>query len=373
MKTVWILGAGASKSASGGAYPTLVELPRTAKNLGVVVEPPAGSGGNFDALDTFLRRIYGYGLSAEKPIDLEVVLTLLDIESTLENTGLLQSARSQLIRLIQRTFGRLQKQADASASEYEQVLTHVEKSDTIITFNWDVLLDDALGRMALLKDLAAKTPKAHYAAFLRDFTARGDSSVDKLSMPQPFSRWRASQGYYLKLHGSIDWAICTAPECRNRGRVFPLARSSTRPSCGYCLDRLQWMIVPPTLNKRVLDLGFVRRLWNVAAREIARAERLVIWGYSLPPTDFYSAWLFSKARRARLQEVVIINPAVVTGVRKVGFSRMFVSRFVEATKLDLAATKLSAYVSFADWAAGTPIEKRHPAVKKSFARLREGA
>lgn len=372
MKTVWILGAGASKSASGGAYPTLVELPKTAQSLGVVVTPPAGNASSFDALDTFLRRIYGYGLDAEKPIDLEVVLTLLDIESTLENTGLLQSARSQLIRLIQRTFGRLQKQAEAGASEYQTLLTHVEKSDTIITFNWDVLLDDALGRLALLKDLGAKTPKGHYAAFLRDFTARGDGLIANASMPPPFARWRSSQGYYLKLHGSLDWAICTAPECRNRGRVFPLARSSTRPSCGYCLDRLQWMIVPPTLNKRVLDLGFARRLWNVAAREIARAQRLVIWGYSLPPTDFYSAWLFSKARRARLEELVVINPAVVTGVRKVGFSRTFVSRFVEATKIHPATTKLAAYVSFADWLAGLPVEKRHPSLKRSVARLLEG-
>lgn len=30
MKTVWILGAGASKSASAGAFSALVELPGTA-------------------------------------------------------------------------------------------------------------------------------------------------------------------------------------------------------------------------------------------------------------------------------------------------------------------------------------------------------
>ncbi len=370
MKTVWILGAGASKSASGGIYPTLSELPRTAKDLGVEVAPSGGKPGSFDALNTFLLRLYGHDLTSDRRIDLESVLTLLDIESTLDSTPLLHSARAQLIRLIQQTFRKLQKQSDPSASEYQALVQQLHKSDTLVTFNWDLLLDNALGRLELLKDLNAKVPKAHYQMFLHDFTALGDNTIAKASMPKPFSRWDGAQGYYLKLHGSVDWAICVAPECRNRGRVFPLARSSTRPSCGYCLDRTQWMIVPPTLNKRVLDLGFVRRLWNVAAREVARAERLVFWGYSLPPTDFYCAWLFSKVRPARVQELIVINPAVVTGAKKPTLSRTFLNRLVEATRIDTTKTKLSPFVSFDDWCQGIAVDRKHPSVKNALTRMR---
>ena len=40
------------------------------------------------------------------------------------------------------------------------------------------------------------------------------------------------------------------------------------------------------------------------------ARELVIWGYSLPPTDFYSQWLFRQAPPHRLERVRIINPEV---------------------------------------------------------------
>ncbi len=50
-------------------------------------------------------------------------------------------------------------------------------------------------------------------------------------------------------------------------------------------------------------------LWNIAVQEIKQANEIVIWGYSLPPTDFHSQWLLRKADSKNLQRVWVINPA----------------------------------------------------------------
>ena len=53
-------------------------------------------------------------------------------------------------------------------------------------------------------------------------------------------------------------------------------------------------------------------LWRVAREALMRAERLVVWGYSCPTTDYHVAWLLRGARslagEGRLREVHVIDP-----------------------------------------------------------------
>ena len=111
--------------------------------------------------------------------------------------------------------------------------------DTVITFNWDLLLDNVLGRAQVLSDLTAAPEREQYRAFVRDFTAVGEGTIEKLGLLKPFRQWGAEHGYYLKLHGSIDWVWCNRRACRNEGRAFPVTKYSTRPICGYCLEKMQ--------------------------------------------------------------------------------------------------------------------------------------
>ena len=53
-------------------------------------------------------------------------------------------------------------------------------------------------------------------------------------------------------------------------------------------------------------------LWRVAREALLRAERLVVWGYSCPTTDYHVAWLLRGSRASKnqghMREVHVVDP-----------------------------------------------------------------
>lgn len=125
----------------------------------------------------------------------------------------------------------------------------------------------------------------------------------------------------IKLHGSINWFQQTGvPKAGVSQYRTGVAEDSTilldrYPWLGFGLDApevggylLSPMIITPVLHKR-LDLPPFGDLWQRAKRELENCKRLVIGGYSFPPTDFHTRRLFLEAfRDHELEELVIINP-----------------------------------------------------------------
>ncbi len=70
------------------------------------------------------------------------------------------------------------------------------------------------------------------------------------------------------------------------------------------------LIVPPTLSKGINSAPTIRRIWTVADQQLGAASDLVIWGYGLPATDFYSAWLLRRSNAIPLDSFTLINPEV---------------------------------------------------------------
>ena len=138
---------------------------------------------------------------------------------------------------------------------------------------------------------------------------------------EPLEKCNFEGGIFLKLHGSIDWFYCLNKGCRAYQKVFPMTDPSKDYFCSECYSSLQRLIVPPTLNKQFDKYSTVQVIWHSAGNEIKVANELIVWGYSLPPTDFYASWLLRQARVAPLKKLTIINPEVT----KDGF----VSRFYE--------------------------------------------
>ena len=186
-----------------------------------------------------------------------------------------------------------------------------------------------------------------YANFVLNQSAIGEQTFRHSTLEPPYNRWRPDAGFYLKLHGSIDWFYCQNTACRAFGSVFPWLDLRESACCAECHERLDVLIVPPVLNKDYRKHAFVRRVWNVAALEIATASMLIVWGYSLPPTDFHSMWLFRQARKALLQNLVLINPLVD--------DPNYVLRFREIFRGKDA--KISLYKSYEDFAKAHPVEK----------------
>ncbi len=132
-----------------------------------------------------------------------------------------------------------------------------------------------------------------------------------------------SKGLYsnviLKLHGSINWFVYSGI------RKYPFSNKSTITNKGKTLlSRSNWwfnepaekdgeiiepLIITPTLYKNYSENDFISSVWCQAKRSLNHCKRLVVGGYSFPPTDFAVRKLFLEAFEAHSpDEIIVINP-----------------------------------------------------------------
>jgi SIR2-like domain len=144
----------------------------------------------------------------------------------------------------------------------------VSRVNTFITFNYDLLLDDALRKIQ-------NPPEYHLPKLL---------TVLEHEEPKP------PTCSVLKLHGSTNWGICSS--CRERVVVLtekvtasPLEfRARACPNCGQ--SAFQPMLVPPSWDKSEYR-EVMKPIWAKAVDELKQASRVCIIGYSTPETDSF--------------------------------------------------------------------------------------
>ncbi|HPQ44741.1 MAG TPA: hypothetical protein PKZ42_11000 [Syntrophales bacterium] len=127
---------------------------------------------------------------------------------------------------------------------------------------------------------------------------------------------------FLKLHGSLGWFIhsgyridgerLTNNENIKEGKTV-LRRSSARfnmPEIDYSYaEVLLPLILTPVLNKPYDEHPVFQTIWAEARKELEKCRRLVIGGYSFPPTDFHVRRLLREAFcEHHLEELCVINP-----------------------------------------------------------------
>lgn len=317
-KTVFILGAGASYSHSNKEFPLINDIFKTAKEYGLL--------SNIDNLDEFNEKyrvvreyinkkfgkdIFDFG----QKMDIEEILTILEIDIEKINSIDLQTIRELIISIIFWTFYRLTLKSYYynRDSDYYQFVNQLKENDTIISYNWDVLLDNVLGREDLIEKIKVRElyeqdikniTKKQYLKMLIDLSAYRDYLNFRINAP--YEQYH-SEGYYLKLHGSIDWLYCPNEDCGLYAKVFPIKNVHGEYWCSECSSRMKHLIIPPVLNKNYSRFPFIKKIWNIALEEIRSAEELVIWGYQLPHSDFYNRWLFRQTSDL-LRKVIIIDP-----------------------------------------------------------------
>ncbi len=129
---------------------------------------------------------------------------------------------------------------------------------------------------------------------------------------------------FLKLHGSVNWFEHTgydwrdAPHLRDttphedkKGKTVIYNGGSrwfnNPPLLGAWI--LEPLIVTPTVHKATLSTTLFSQLWKLALDVLANCQRLVVAGYSFPPTDFHTRRLFLEAFSENTpEEVVVANP-----------------------------------------------------------------
>jgi hypothetical protein len=134
--------------------------------------------------------------------------------------------------------------------------------------------------------------------------------------------------YLLKLHGSLNWFRYLPI------RAFPSFYGEPEPSLSQekaeqiILSRqFLWFNQPPIIEgwyidpviitltiykEKQLAAGVFKKisiLWNKARDALSKCKRLVVIGYSFPPTDFLTKKLFLESfSDNRLNELTIVNP-----------------------------------------------------------------
>lgn len=328
IKRVFLLGSGSSIGHSLGLFPSINQFFSKSKFLNIDLD------GNYSHLIKYVLDTFGRDIRTSAiPIDIEDLLTNLEIELERNSSPTLTATRDELLRLIQQTLIKLGSNLSSECKEYKDFIFQLNQRDTIITFNWDVLLDNLLDRKRIIQawvdshDIVGKN-RTQYTEFILKLTAIGEGTISGISTGKPYSSWNSKTGFYLKAHGSIDWIYCANQGCRASKKVYPYLLNSQKVYyCAECHEPMQVLIVPPVLKKDYRQYPLIRRIWNLAAKELSSVDELIIWGYSLPPTDFHSRWLLRQARHAPLKKIILINPSVATAKGEV--NRSFISNFTK--------------------------------------------
>jgi hypothetical protein len=170
-----------------------------------------------------------------------------------------------------------------TSSVHQRLLKTVKAGDTLITFNYDTVIEEAM---------PADTP----------WTPRDGYGVEASGITHDWAKaWlkkrkiastKLSTVQLLKLHGSINWVLYPTGKVRLKPRPYVVRGRKGRPT----FDRAA--ILPPGWHKRV-DRNPYRALWREARLRMEKCSTLTVIGYSLPDTDLIARALFAEVSRMK--------------------------------------------------------------------------
>ena len=324
MKTVYILGAGFSVEAGAPTQAAIIpEAFRLYKD----------NTSNFDKqrfteFTGFIREQLNISEKRFSDIALEDIFTPLDRclseSSQFRGVGLdsIMRIRESVFYVVGRTIQLLLKETDKSKdyiNDFAEYLTDKssiradrnyrnEDPTSVISANWDILLDNSIYQAIFQKGYDAVVDYCCYISS-RD---ENDSSV------KPGLEKLGQGGFnvkLLKLHGSLNWLQC--PRCARLYARFSKKEAihnfEEQNSCRHCDKNfseeegnhlLSANLIMPTYIKDLSNPQY-KIIWQNAGIEISEAEKIVFIGYSLPSADFEMRQLLSRMTRKNAEIHVV--------------------------------------------------------------------
>jgi len=252
-----------------------------------------------------VRRVYGvnYRVSLEQYVtQLESLRTITDLVPVANDAYTAEGLDAMRRRLLNALSAVLEESADVAKQTsiavkhpcgYHRALAQaLRPKDTVITFNYDCVMDDALRRWA----------PGHWSAqygycFPNPGRVQGHEVWSAKDPPTEQNR----TVNLLKLHGSLNWRpLPESDSAPIRLRERPYKQKGDK----------EYELVPPENSKQLDGRPVLQKLWGNAERAIRRAKVIALVGFSFTPTDLHVDSLFrvALAGNKRLKLVVIVNP-----------------------------------------------------------------
>ena len=355
-KTVFVLGAGFSLPAGGPNQASLLGKFVARRHPGKTDEARKKRLLTFltDTMnipeaslpDCILEDVYtpidrciadGVSFRGKTPTDLEKIRNELDsliaieikkgFEEANQNQDYVQKFARHLVGLAKKRSELAGSGSDASAAKSYDPFS-------VITLNWDILLDNAIHSQLIAAD--QDIGDGDYDPFgVVDYCCY-ISSFEQKDRRIRTGLWSLGcKGYnvkLLKIHGSLNWL-----QCMNCQRLFTgfgqkLAVSEKIGSrCRHCAKHgfeatVRSALIMPTFLKDLSNFQ-IKLVWQNASVELMEARKIVFIGYSLPDADFEFRQLLSRMvhREAEI-EVVLWGGAKSYEDEKNRFARFFAGK-----------------------------------------------
>ena len=370
MNRVFILGAGASAHAGAPLGNNIIKkyielkLKQLEKERNLFSEQGKKSFispilGNFSTLYNILRiqpnckfthlSILEDLKEANLP-NIEDVFTLYDIAYQKEEPLLFESdidlniIRKDIFDLLTYTLGRSTMGAlneNNTTQIYQNFVKNLTNKDTIINYNYDTLLDNAILHkfneinygfdFLTEEDTINPLPEEERIKLWGKMAERVGIPLEEFKeeycVPEEEIelKFGIAAPLLIKPHGSLNWLYC--PKCY---RYFCLTRKELmnkiiyldfypNECMDYCGGNLQQFIVPLTHHKTFQN-PLLNNLWMKINQRLSTAEEVYFIGYSIPDADYTSKYYFikglSRPNRRDCAKITLIAPnAVKSGLR----------------------------------------------------------
>lgn len=320
-KTVYVFGAGASKAFSDD-FPIMKGFVRH------------GDLADLHYLNEFIRKRFPN--TKLDDLNIEDVITCLEL--SLDRVGSFGRSYDGHILDARREFDKLVASRlaipEGKSSDLHELLmgkdiAGVDCNDTIITVNYDLVIDRTLFNCSPKEEGRRECLLKRMYYLLAQPPVYGGHRPSLLQAEMQV-------GFYLKLHGSLDWLYCPNQECPHHREFFAnkmgvdAIHNKPGDPCKMCGSALVSVLVPPTMMKSFTQFPKLGLLWSLAHRELSTADRIVVFGLSFAASDYYLRWLFRSAitERASQPEIFNINKDTgtsgkaiteLTGIQPVGY------------------------------------------------------
>ncbi len=268
-RRVYIFGAGASADAEIPVMSNFLDTARDIVTAGMVNDYK----NDFECLFEVIHKLKGSSFYSNVDLNnIETVLSLLELGvqiGGIEDIGLeeMEAAQKAAPKVIGLTIDwAMPRLPDTNTWCAYGIFSHKlvkDKKTSLITFNYDCLLDLMLGQNGIAYDYALKT------------------SGNGVPL--------------LKLHGSVNWSRdedglkpngLYIPQLRNgEYRLLCTTKQLSNNGDGP-------FIIPPVLNKLAQQQA-ISSVWKKAAEVLRNAQEIYVIGYSLPETDTFFKYLFT--------------------------------------------------------------------------------